>query len=142
MTMGPKRPIKFDLRSPCADCPFLEATPVHPGVAVDLPSIMGGMEMGTLAHTCHKTDPLSDSPEGQAFNGPLQHCAGALILMEKSEQRSHHMTGAIIRGDYSPALLNMAAGVSTVRQFIAKHLRWAEKELGKKKGRVSRRDLL
>lgn len=73
--------LHYDLHKPCADCPFRRDVPMHEGVAVDLPQIMIDLSDGNFAHTCHKTDPRSDSPVGQAADGPAQHCAGALLMV-------------------------------------------------------------
>lgn len=77
--------LRYDLRTPCKDCPFRKDVPLHDGVADSLPKLMGQFMGGDDAfHTCHKTDPRSDSAEGQAFRGPIQHCAGFLIMLRRS----------------------------------------------------------
>lgn len=73
--------IHFDLKSPCADCPFRRDVPCHPGVRDDLMSIWGKIEMGQFAHSCHKTDSRSDGFTAQPGT-KIQHCAGALIMMK------------------------------------------------------------
>lgn len=73
--------LRFDLHKPCADCPFRRDVRPHEGVARDLSGTLDAIEGGVFAHTCHKTDPRSDSPVGQAADGPAQHCAGALLMV-------------------------------------------------------------
>jgi len=77
--------LRFDLKKPCKDCPFLKTTPHHEGVASDLMSISTSIESENAAFTCHKTDPRSDSPTGQRHTGPVQHCAGFILMCEKGK---------------------------------------------------------
>lgn len=73
--------MRFDLKRPCKDCPFREGAPYHEGVLKDIPKYHSLIEKGKMAHSCHMTDPRSDSPAGQAYKGPVQHCAGLLLMM-------------------------------------------------------------
>src|SRR5262245_42241140 len=77
--------LRYDLKRPCSDCPFRVDTPHHEGIATGLTELYGCMEMGTAAHSCHKTDPAADgfSP---SYQGPIQHCAGFMI-MQRDWQR-------------------------------------------------------
>jgi len=73
--------LKYDLKKPCKDCPFLQGSELHQGIAKAIPEYIANLEMDRFAHTCHKTDPRTDSPEGQAFKGDIQHCAGSIAMM-------------------------------------------------------------
>lgn len=79
--MSPKE-IGFDLKKACQDCPFKKATPIHSGVAQDLPALAGHIEMGSFMHSCHKTDPDSDGYNAD-YKGQIQHCAGAIVMLKK-----------------------------------------------------------
>jgi hypothetical protein len=70
--------LRWDLRVPCESCPFRKDVPKHEGVAKALLEYADQVKERRFAHTCHKTDPLSDydSPKGA-----LQHCAGAAVLL-------------------------------------------------------------
>ena len=77
--------IAYDLKTPCADCPFRSDVELHDGVARALPDMLTKLENHELMHTCHKTDDRSDGfVEG--YKGELQHCAGMLIMLKNSGQ--------------------------------------------------------
>lgn len=75
--VAPKE-VRFGLTKPCADCPFLVSSAMHQGIANSLVEYHGYMELGTFAHTCHKTDPRSDGWNGKTKQA--RHCAGALAM--------------------------------------------------------------
>jgi len=79
--------IAWELRSPCADCPFMKSSPFHQGVASHIPGYVESIRNNEFAHTCHKTDhrlsvdgPLRGKPNGR----PVQHCAGATLMLLKT----------------------------------------------------------
>lgn len=76
--------LSWDLKRPCADCPFRRTAEWHSGIAERAILYMGSIEQGGFVHTCHKTDPRTDSPQGQQYEGPLQVCRGSLIMLTKS----------------------------------------------------------
>jgi hypothetical protein len=78
--------IRYDLKKPCADCPFRKDAKYHGGVMSDLPKYIEKGNAKELVHTCHKTDPRSDSPEGQKYTGEVQHCAGLLLMMHQNQR--------------------------------------------------------
>jgi hypothetical protein len=78
--------LRYDLKKPCKDCPFLKTTRFHEGIYNSLPELVSAADRGLMCHTCHKTDPDSDSKEGTSYTGPLQHCAGLLVMMSKDEE--------------------------------------------------------
>jgi len=80
----------YDLKGPCADCPFRKDAKFHAGVFKDLKNLVYHIDMGDVIHTCHKTDPMSDSPEGQKYKGKLQHCGGLLSMMAKDVEIMGH----------------------------------------------------
>jgi hypothetical protein len=79
-----KADFDWDLKRPCADCPFRIGVPFHEGIALDTVGIVEAIRQHTFAHTCHKTDNFSDSPEGQRFVGRFKHCIGSLIMLIKT----------------------------------------------------------
>ncbi len=105
--------MRFDLRSPCDDCPFRTNAPMHEGIIAELTSKIDSLLDDGLVHSCHKTDPRADceahkrAPKGS----PVQHCAGALIMMEKMGRRQIAAVFAEIKGIYDPKRLNMEAPV-------------------------------
>lgn len=79
--------VRYDLRNPCADCPFMKTSPFHQGVAKSLPALVESIEAHSFAHTCHKTDtrPQCDGPvAGKETNKPVQHCIGSLMMLLKT----------------------------------------------------------
>lgn len=80
--------VRWDLRHPCADCPFVKTSPYHEGVAESLAtSHAAAIMQQRFAHTCHKTDTREtcDGPvSGKETGRPVQHCAGALMMLLKT----------------------------------------------------------
>lgn len=69
----------FKLKRPCEDCPFLKKGGIRlrKARAEEIGGMMISRDGGTFA--CHKTTDAGGS------EGPVQHCAGALIFAEKNE---------------------------------------------------------
>ena len=129
------RNMRYDLTGPCKDCPFLKATPFHEGILKSLPQLVSAADLGTLIHTCHKTDPLSDSEEGQNFKGPLQHCGGLLTMIAKdSELLGVGQIVAIEDGRWDPLKMKTESPVwDSLTQMIRFYFGKAEKLLAKLK---------
>jgi hypothetical protein len=82
MTSKATAPVKlhFDLKRPCAECPFRKGVPAHEGVFKSIPRYYREIQAGRFLHTCHRTDPRSDYLPAKGYKGKLQHCAGALAM--------------------------------------------------------------
>lgn len=111
--------MKFDLRRPCKECPFRN----------DRPGYLTRERARQIAHaldpgrpdlggsfTCHKTTvPADDEDEdGDMMDGPnAQHCAGALIMLEKSGRTDHNQILRIMGrlGAYDPDKLDLDAPI-------------------------------
>lgn len=79
--------LAWDLRRPCADCPFMKTSEFHEGVAKGLPSLMMALQDNRGGHSCHKTDtrPGCDGPvRGQETGRPIQSCAGFTMMILKT----------------------------------------------------------
>lgn len=79
--------VHWDMRNPCADCPFMKTTPFHQGVAKSIPNVVGSINEGRFAHTCHKTDTRKacDGPvAGKETGKPVQHCIGSILMLLKT----------------------------------------------------------
>jgi hypothetical protein len=81
--------VSWDLRNPCADCPFMKTSPFHQGVAKSIPALCESIESHSFAHTCHKTDyrtkcdgPVAGKPTGRA----VQECVGSTLMLLKTGQ--------------------------------------------------------
>lgn len=84
--------MKFDLKIPCKDCPFIKGSSTNITLSEDrLEEIKEGLE-NDQTFICHKT---LDSPSPQQ-----QHCAGALIYLEKQERPNQMMRIAERLGRY------------------------------------------
>lgn len=123
MTMAKtSQEVHFDLKRPCDDCPFRTDAKRHDGVIKDLPTLHGRLERGLFAHTCHKTDPRSDGPNPK-YKGPVQHCAGALILCrnDKDYKLQHPQIDAALAGKFDPTELDMESPVFKSFHEMVKH---------------------
>lgn len=116
--------IRFKLRRPCAECPFKKTTPLHRGVALNLDTLAESLRDETFAHSCHRTDSRSDYRQAKRYRGEIQHCAGALIMMEKSGCVSLPMANAMAFGELDVKRLDMAAPVYTVYEFLTIYIDW------------------
>lgn len=98
----------YTLTHPCSNCPFRKDRP-FPLPAARVEEIRDGLERGDF--TCHKT--TIDTEEGdERMDGPkAQHCAGALILLEKLERPSQMMRICERLGFYDRTKLKMDAPV-------------------------------
>lgn len=114
--------ISYNLTEPCSDCPFKIDAKWHSGVFESLESYHSRMERGEFAHTCHKTDPRSDG-YSKAHIGPIEHCAGALILCESDESIQGQLPAilALKEGKYDPSKLNMDSGAFKKVTDMIKH---------------------
>lgn len=86
----------------------------------------GYMERGTFAHTCHKTDPRADSPEGKRFKGAPRHCAGALAMQMQSKMPYQDaFDQAILDGRCEPRPLRDVKGVwPSFPHMVRAYVRW------------------
>jgi hypothetical protein len=112
--------MKFDLRRPCPGCPF--RTDVEPYLRTGR---VGELEDALLRQqstfSCHKTvdygraesedDPDDDQIAHYRPDAGEQHCAGALILLEKLERPNQMMRVCERLGAYDRTKLDMAAPV-------------------------------
>lgn len=70
--------MKFDLKKPCKDCPFIKGSSTNVTLEEGrLSSIVEDIQYRDSSFVCHKT---------LGYDGktvPEQHCAGALIYLER-----------------------------------------------------------
>jgi hypothetical protein len=104
--------MKFDLKKPCANCPFRNDRPDQEGWlgeerAADIIDAITRLQ-GTFS--CHKTNGHDD--EGEAIvNENSQHCAGALIMLEHNQEPNQMMRIMERLGFYDRTKLDMDAPV-------------------------------
>jgi hypothetical protein len=103
----------FDLKKPCKDCPFLPGsctnTTLKPG---RIDSIIKAVHEEDLTFACHKT---TDRPDQVDW----QHCAGALIHLEKSGDSNQMVQLAERLGLYDPSKLDMS--IKVIEQGVDNH---------------------
>ncbi len=99
--------MKYDLVRPCAHCPFRNDIP--PYLTADrVAEIWDSLERGEFA--CHET--TKHDEEGEVIRSDDEsHCAGALILMEKSDRSSQMMRICERIGMYDHTKLDMTSPV-------------------------------
>lgn len=136
MKLRHSRPLHYDLRSPCANCPFRRDVPHHEGMAagkiVELFTAMAGS--GNVAFTCHRTDPNSDHPPARNYKGKLQHCAGFMVLMEKEKCPSLGMIQAEASGSLDRTKLNIKAPVYSMMGMLRSYAAYATALLASRRG--------
>ena len=102
--------MKFDLKKPCADCPFRSdiAGYLTEGRAEEIVEIISERD-GTFS--CHKTNTYDEESGEMVETAKSQHCAGALIFLEKHDNPSQLMRIAERLGLYDRRKLDMSAPV-------------------------------
>jgi hypothetical protein len=101
--------MNFNLTKPCKHCPFRNDIDgfLTKGRAEE---IFNGMTEFQGTFTCHKT--TVETEEGEMVDGPnAEHCAGALILLEKLDQPNQMMRIAERIGMYDRRKLDMDSPV-------------------------------
>jgi len=104
----------YDLTKPCNNCPF--RTDVKPYLrAARVAKLESDLVGGQASFTCHKTTVESEPDEdgeSRLVEGPKsQHCAGAMILLEKIGRPNQMMRIAERLRLYAPAKLDLKAPV-------------------------------
>lgn len=75
--------MRFDLTQPCKDCPFLKGSSTNRTLSEGrLDEIINDIRSG-MTFTCHKTLELKHNEQ--------QHCAGALIFLEREDRPNQMM---------------------------------------------------
>lgn len=106
----------LELKSPCAECPFKNDLSHQRGWLGQRRaiSIINSLFNKDESFTCHKTLDLTDRKQ--------QHCAGAMILMEREGRANQYMRIGERTGRYDRNKLNMDGPVFDNReQFIDWH---------------------
>lgn len=99
--------MKFDLRRPCDNCPF-RSDVRFPLEVQRVEEIVQAITEKDLTFACHKTTRF-DPETGEAVRGnpKEQHCAGALIMLEKMERPNQMMRISERLGFYDRTKLEM-----------------------------------
>ena len=106
--------MKFTLKKPCKNCPFSVDSLEGWLGAERADDIARNITDGDGVFTCHKT--------GKSKDDEPQHCAGALILLEKLERPNQLMRIAERMGEYDHTRLHMDEDIfDTLEEFIDHH---------------------
>lgn len=100
--------MKFELTRPCAKCPF--RNDIKPYLlSARIAEITEGL-LGDLTFSCHETN--SEDDDGDTVETKdSQHCAGALIFLEKLDRPNQMMRIAERMGFYDRHKLDMDSPV-------------------------------
>ena len=119
----------FDLKKPCSDCPFRTDSTVGWLGEKRAEEIIDALFKKDQTFSCHKTVDYEnedwDEETGERIyqnRAHEQHCAGAMILMEKTETANQMMRIAERLGIYDRHKLRMKEPVfDTAEQFVEHH---------------------
>lgn len=101
--------MKFNLKRPCKDCPFRTDITFYLWTK-RVEEICDSITEGDGTFACHKTTSINDEGE-TAVTSSSQHCAGALIMLEKNDQPNQMMRIMERLGKYDRRLLDMESPV-------------------------------
>lgn len=100
--------MKFDLVRPCKDCPFRSDIPGYLSAA-RVREIIDGITRRQGTFSCHKTNEFNGSETVETRDS--QHCAGALIFLERLNRPNQLMRIAERLGAYDRSKLDMESPV-------------------------------
>lgn len=98
--------MKYTMTTPCDNCPFRRDTPLGKSTTARRLA-----EFASAAFHCHKTGTKDEEGSNFIPTEDSQHCAGALIYLEKRNRPSQMMRIAERLGMYDRSKLNMKAPV-------------------------------
>lgn len=112
--------MKYTLKQPCENCPFRPDSMKGWLGEERAEQIITSLTEQGQTFSCHKTNQFDDDTGEACQEG--QHCAGALILLEKLEQPNQMMRIAERLGMYDRTKLDMEAPVfDEPEDFIEHH---------------------
>lgn len=115
--------MKFDLKRPCANCPFRFDVPGYLNQA-RAEEIADALLYSDQTFSCHKTVDYSEYDGDEGCHIPTeaeQHCAGALIFLEHQERPNQLMRIFERIGFYDRTKLDMDAPVFDDRDAFIDH---------------------
>lgn len=114
--------MKFDLKRPCKMCPFRTDCKKSWLGEERAQEIIDSMTKQDQSFTCHETNQFDDETGEGIVNKDSQHCAGAMILMERYEYANQMMRIAERLHIYDRDKLDMSAPVFfKYEDFISHH---------------------
>lgn len=119
--------MKFDLVRPCANCPFRKDCQAGWLGQARASEISNDVLLGGMTFACHETTTFDEEAGYDAEYRPTgeeQHCAGALILIERLGTPHQMVQIADRLGLYDPDKMHPSAAnlvFETADDFIAHH---------------------
>lgn len=124
MQIGVGDHMRFDLSTPCKDCPFRSDITfyLHPERVEE---IIEGITTFDQTFSCHKTTVFEADDDGEEVlvrgNRKEQHCAGAMILLMRDENPNQLMRIGMRVGFFDPDKLDMDAPVFDSAEEMQDH---------------------
>jgi Family of unknown function (DUF6283) len=134
--------VNFDLKNPCEHCPFRSNIKGYLNKE-RVKEIVSSITEGDGTFSCHKHNEFADDDEGGVMEtSDSQHCAGALIFLEKQDRPNQMMRIAERLGIYDRKKLNMKApvfknGAEMVKANEDRHIRQRKRTRSKSEGQKS-----
>ena len=113
--------MKFTLPRPCKKCPFRSDVKGYLTKA-RVRDIINGITRRQETFSCHNTNEFVDNDDGwteTVETANSQHCAGALIFLERLDQPNQMMRIAERIGLYNRNKLVMDSPVHSARSMVA-----------------------
>ncbi|ABO60538.1 hypothetical protein Bcep1808_7668 (plasmid) [Burkholderia vietnamiensis G4] len=114
--------MNFDLKKPCKDCPFRSDITFHLNTE-RVEEICDAITRKQQTFACHKTTQHDDETGDHIPHDKEQHCAGALILLERMNKPNQMMRIAERLRYYDRQALHMDAPVFETPEAMIAHFR-------------------
>ncbi|MEA1987788.1 MAG: DUF6283 family protein [Pseudomonadota bacterium] len=112
--------MNFNLRKPCKGCPFRKD--VRPFLKQErAKEIAVSVALHDQAFPCHKTLGFDDETENTVTTPKSEHCAGALLMLEKMDRPNQFMRIAERTGIYKRSRLDMKTPVFESIEEMIEH---------------------
>lgn len=112
--------MKFDLPRPCKNCPFRSDIKGYL-TKKRVREIIDGITREQATFSCHKSNDFETGEDGWSETvetSKTQHCAGALIFLERLDRPNQMMRIAERLGMYNRSKLDMDSPVHTARSMV------------------------
>lgn len=135
--------MNFEMTKPCENCPFRTDCPEEWLGEARATEILESLSVRDESFPCHKTTTLVDDDNDEDGSQRInredeQHCAGAMILLEKLDRPNQMMRIMGRLSGYDPKKLDMEQPVfDNGDEFIAHHTRREKPRKRKSRKRTS-----
>lgn len=115
--------MNFNMKKPCANCPFRNDKPEQDGWLGEdrAEEIAASITVHQQSFPCHKTT-IDSGEYGRDAGKDSEHCAGALIMLEKMDRPNQMMRISERLGMYDRNALDMDSPVfDNSYEFVEAH---------------------